>query len=122
MIIKDLINPRKWWDYFIFLIRKFTGWTLERFGFNTPEDLSWKSEVIVYRGLLCPECKIDGKCVGIPNGELEACGCDFVGKSTDMSLECSCGMWKAVKDKEDWEKQKANYYSNFKLGFLNAFK
>lgn len=122
MIIKDIINPRKWWDYFIFLLRSFVGRIAERAGFNTPQDLFWKAEVITYRGLLCSDCRDAGKCIGIPEGESEACGCDFIGKATDMSLECSCGMWKKVENKKDWERQKENYYHNLKIGFRNGIE
>lgn len=122
MTTKDLKNPKKWVDFFVFLLRKFVGKVAERAGYNTPEDLFWKSEVISYRSLICSECKEAGKCVGVADGETEACGCDFIGKSTDMSLECSCGLWRAVKDKKDWEDQKSKYYNGLKLGFTHEFK
>ena len=121
MIIKDIINPVKWVHYVRFLIRKLFGKLKYEAGYRTPEDMAWQSEVITYRSLLCSDCKTEGKCVGIAEGESEACGCDFIGKSTDMSLECSCGLWKAVKNKEDWEQQKEKYYSNIKINFTNEF-
>jgi hypothetical protein len=119
MRLKDLINPVRWFSYCTFLSRKLSGFFLEKFGFNTPEDLSWKSEVIVYRGLLCEDCKNAGKCVGIREGESESCGCDFIGKSTDMSEGCSLGIWPPVKNKEDWENKKNTLFKNTKIGFIN---
>ncbi len=117
MRFKDVINPIKWYAYSVFLFRKVSGRLAEKAGYNTPEDLAWKSEVIVYRGLLCGDCKSVGKCIGIPDGETEACGCDFIGITTDMSQACGCGKWKAVKDKEDWERQKESDYKSLKLDF-----
>lgn len=119
MIIKDIINPVKWVHYARFLIRKLFGKLKYAAGYRTPEDMAWQAEVITYRSLLCPDCKAEGKCVGVAEGESEACGCDFIGKSTDMSLECSCGLWKSVKSKEDWEDQKEKYYPNIKINFTH---
>lgn len=118
MRLKDLINPYKWYLYCKFLLRKFTGKVAKDAGFNTPKDLSWKAEVIVYRGLLCEACKNAGKCICIPEGDDEACNCDFVGISTDMEAVCGCGNWKEVKSAEDWEDQKIKNFSNFKLDFV----
>ncbi|MBP8762234.1 MAG: hypothetical protein KBH21_00105 [Acetoanaerobium sp.] len=118
MLLKDIINPKKWVDYVTFLFRKFFGLVAERFGYNTPQDLYWKSEVIEYRKLICDQCAKAGKCIVPAEGETEACGCDFIGKATDMSLSCSNDYWKAVDSYEEWEKQKEKYYSNFKIGFI----
>jgi hypothetical protein len=101
MLLKDLINPRKWFDFLKF---KF----LSIFGYLTPQEKHWQSEVIVYRGLQCPDCKNNGKCIKIKEGETEPCGCDWIGKSTDMSLSCSLNNWGVVKDFNDWEKFKKN--------------
>lgn len=117
MLLRDIINPVRWFAYCTFLFRKFTGKVYEKAGYNTPEDLSWKAEVIVFRGFLCEDCKKAGKCVGIIEGEDEPCGCDFIGKSTDMSEECSLGIWKSVKNKEDWENQKKELKLKLELGY-----
>ena len=118
MLIKDIINPIKWVHYGRFLLRKLTGKVKEEAGFRTPEDMAWQSEVIVFRGLMCPECKANGKCVGIADGETEPCGCDFIGKSTDMALECSLGLLPATPTKEVWEKQKENLLHGIKIGLV----
>ncbi len=118
MLFKDIINPIKWGHYLRFLVRKLLGTVKQEAGYRTPEDMIWQSEVIVYRGLMCPECKSAGKCVGIAEGETEPCGCDFIGKSTDMSLECSLGNWVPTPTKEVWEKQKKNYLHGIKIGLI----
>lgn len=117
MLLRDIINPVRWYAYATFLLRKITGYFFEKSGYNTPEDLSWKAEVIVFRGLLCEDCKKEGKCVGIIEGEDKPCGCDFIGKSTDMSEECLLGNWKPVKGKEDWERQKRELKLKVELGY-----
>jgi hypothetical protein len=118
MLFKDMINPVKWVHYARYLLRKLTGKVKEEAGFRTPEDMAWQSEVIVFRGLMCPECKANGKCVGIAEGETEPCGCDFIGKSTDMSLECSLGLWPATPTKEAWERQREIFLHGLKIGLI----
>ena len=118
MLVKDMINPVKWYAFAKFLVRKVFGKVKEDAGFRTPEDMAWQAEVIVFRGLMCPDCKAAGQCVGIAEGETEPCGCDFIGKSTDMSLECSLGNWPATKDKKAWEKQQRNLLSGLKIGLV----
>lgn len=109
--VKDLINPLKWIAVAKFLFYKNFGGKKIKI-----EDLQWQSEVIVFRGIMCQDCKKAGECVGIPPGETVACGCNWIGKSTDMSMECSCGNWGPVKNKEDWEKIKTN--NRIKLGLV----
>lgn len=118
MLFKDIVNPVKWMDYLKFLLRKLTGKFFAHLGYKTPEDMYWQSEVVVFRQLMCSDCAAAGKCVGIAQGETEACGCDFIGKSTDMSLECSLGNWKATPTKEVWEKQKKNFMHGLTFGFV----
>ena len=108
---KDLINPVKWWAVAKFLWYKLFGGKKILL-----EDLQWQSEVIVFRGIMCEECKLAGQCVGIPEGETEPCRCNWEGKSSDMSMKCSCGKWKEVNSKEDWEKIKRN--NRIKLGLV----
>jgi hypothetical protein len=118
MRIKDIINPVKWVHYARFLLRKLTGKVKEEAGFRTPEDMAWQSEVVVFRKIQCPDCAAAGKCVGIAEGETEPCGCDFIGKSTDMSLECSLGLWPSTPTKEAWEKQKSIFLHGLKIGLV----
>lgn len=116
MLIKDIISPVKWWHYFRFLLRKLVGRVKEEAGYRSPEDMAWQSEVIVFRGLMCPECKLAGKCVGIADGETEPCGCDFIGKSTDMRTECSLGNWPSTLSKDMWEIQQKRFLNGIKIG------
>lgn len=118
MLFKDIINPRKWWDYAKFLLRKLTGKFFAHLGYKTPEDMYWQSEVVSYRRIQCPNCAAAGKCVGIAQGETEPCGCDFIGKSTDMQLECSLGNWPPSPTKEVWEKQKEIAMRGLKIGLI----
>jgi len=108
---KDLKDPKKWWAVIKFLYYKLLG------GKKIPvEDLTWQAEAIVFRGIMCPDCKAAGECVGIPEGEDKPCGCNWEGKSTDMNMYCSCGKWLAVKNKEEWENFKRN--NRVKLGLV----
>lgn len=116
MLIKDVVNPVKWWHYFRFLLRKLVGRIKEEAGYRTPEDMAWQSEVIVFRGLMCPGCKAAGKCIGIAEGETEPCGCDFIGKSTDMRAECSLHNWPTTLSKEMWDIQKKRFLNGIKIG------
>ncbi len=100
----DIINPVKWWAYVKFLFNSSVG---ERI---TPEDLQWKSEVVVFRAIMCPECKAAGACVD--------CGCNWAGKSGDMSMSCSKGNWLSVKDESDWEAQKEKYMKGITFGLV----
>lgn len=100
----DIINPVKWWAYVKFLFNSSVG---ERI---TPEDLQWKSEVVVFRAIMCPECKAAGACVD--------CGCNWAGKSGDMSMSCSKGNWLSVKDESDWETQKEKYMKGITFGLV----
>ena len=118
MRFRDLVNPVKWFDYTRFLARKVTGKVMYSLGYRTPEDMAWQSEVISYRGFMCPNCKEAGKCVGIKEGETEPCGCDWIGKSTDMSLSCNLKNWGEVKDKKDWEEQKEKYMPGLTFGMV----
>lgn len=108
---KDLIDPRKWWAVAKYLYYKLFGGKKILI-----EDLGWQSEVIVFRSLMCPDCKAAGECVGIPEGETKPCGCNWDGKSTDMSMQCSCNNWFPVENKEDWERQKRD--NRIKLGLV----
>jgi hypothetical protein len=101
---KDIINPIKWWAYIKYLTNSIIG---ERI---TPEDKQWQSEVIVFRGIMCPACKQAGACVD--------CGCNWAGKSGDMSMECSLKNWTPVKDKNDWENQKSKYLHGLTFGLV----
>lgn len=118
MRFKDIINPVKWYDYLKFLVRKVTGKIAAEAGYRTPEDMAWQAEVITFRKIMCPNCAAAGKCVGIAEGETEPCGCDWIGKSTDMSLSCSLNNWGEVKNKEDWEDQKSKYMKGLKFGLV----
>jgi hypothetical protein len=118
MRFKDMINPKKWVHYGRFLLRKIAGKLAKEAGYRTPEDMAWQAEVIVFRGLMCGRCKEEGKCVGIEEGQTEPCGCDWIGKSTDMSLSCNLKNWPAVKDKEDWEDQKGKYMHGLTFGLV----
>lgn len=111
---EDLINPIKWWAVFKYLTQKYIG---TFFGYVSPEDKQWQAEVIVFRGIMCPDCKIAGECVGIME-DGKACGCNWAGKSGDMSMECSLGNWKPVKDEEDWKEQKGKYMHGLKIGLV----
>lgn len=108
MLLKDIINPKKWLDFAKY---KFREW----FGKLTPQEQAWQAEVIVYRGLRCPNCKANGKCVGVAEGETKPCGCDFIGKSTDMTLSCSLDAWGPVESEEEWELIKKSQNIKFKL-------
>lgn len=110
MLTKDLINPKKWWAFVKFKVQEY-------FGYVKPEDKQWQAEVIVYRSLSCPACKAAGQCICIPDGETEACGCNWAGKSGDMSMDCSCEKWFAVNSKEDWEAFKKSRGVKFKLEY-----
>ena len=118
MRFKDVINPKKWYDYLKFLIRKLAGKVAYESGYRTPEDMAWQAEVITFRGIMCDGCKAAGKCIGIEPGETEPCGCDWIGKSTDMSLSCNLKNWEKVESKEDWEDQKSKYMHGIKFGFI----
>ena len=100
----DIINPVKWWAFCKFLFNSVFGERVK------PEDKQWQSEVIVFRGIMCSDCKAAGSCVD--------CGCNWAGKSGDMSMECSLGNWKSVKDKDDWESQKSKYLHGLKIGLV----
>jgi hypothetical protein len=99
----DLINPVRWYAFVKFKVQEF-------FGYVTPEDKQWQSEVIVFRGIMCSDCKEAGHCLN--------CGCNWAGKSGDMSMECSKGNWKSVKNKEDWDDQKSKFLHGLKFGFV----
>ena len=103
----DLINPVRWYAFIKFKAQEF-------FGYVTPEDKQWQSEVIVFRGLMCPECKVAGACIN--------CGCNWAGKTGDMSMECSERKWFSVKDKKDWEDQKDKYMKGLDFGFVKKSK
>ena len=100
----DVINPIKWWAFCKFLFNSVFGERL------SPEDKQWQSEVIMFRGIMCSECKAAGSCVN--------CGCNWAGKSGDMSMECSEGKWFAVKDKKDWEDKKSKFMHGLDFGFV----
>lgn len=107
---EDLLSPSKWWAVIKFLYYKLAG------GKKIPvEDLGWQSEVIVFRSIMCEDCKNAGECVGIPEGEDKPCGCNWDGKSTDMAMRCSCGKWPEVESKEDWERIKRDNRIKFGL-------
>jgi len=101
---KDIINPVKWWAFAKYLFYSAFG---ERI---SPEDKQWQSEVIVFRGIMCPECKAAGACVD--------CGCNWAGKTADMSMSCSKGNWNPVKDKKDWDDQKDKFIRGYTFGLV----
>lgn len=59
---------------------------------------------------MCSECKEAGYCLN--------CGCNWAGKSGDMSMSCSENKWPAVKDKHDWEDKKDKFLRGLKFGFV----
>jgi hypothetical protein len=102
--ISDILNPVKWWAFLKFKYNSIMGERL------TPEEKQWQSEVVVFRGIMCPKCKEAGSCID--------CGCNWAGKSGDMSMSCSLGNWHSVKDEKDWEDQKSKYLNGIDFGFV----
>jgi hypothetical protein len=102
--LTDILNPIKWWAFVKFKVNSVIGERL------TPEEKQWQSEVIVFRGIMCPKCKEAGQCID--------CGCNWEGKSGDMSMRCSLDNWTAVKDKKDWENQKNKYLFGLTFGIV----
>lgn len=98
----DLINPIKWYRAAIWKYREYTN------VLPIPTDeLQFRSELVVYRGTMCQECRDKGVC--------KSCGCPFGAKAVNPNEECADGKW-GKTNKDDWNNIKG--VLNFDLGIV----
>lgn len=74
------------------------------------EDQIAYSEQILYKGVVCSECKAKGECVH--------CGCSFPDLAVSKIAVCSQGSWGKVMNNKDWEEYKKTYLSGTEIGFV----
>lgn len=98
----DLINPVKWKQV---ILSKLVGAYAE-------ELLTLHGvEQLMFRRGQCPQCIINGTCVGY--GECNGCGCNTWEKMLIQETRCECGRWGEFKSKEDWDAYKVKFGIKF---------
>lgn len=102
----DIINPYRWYIYAKGMITK-----------RLLKDMlePYIIEQYMFRLLQCPQCVLNGKCIG--SGDCEGCGCDTWGKMIIPSEKCYCGKWGPMRTKEGWEEIKNNINLKFKVEY-----
>lgn len=100
---KDILSAR----VFSYISSKFQSifgvWTAKK-------DQVAYSEQILWKGIMCSECKAKGECV--------ECGCNFYDLSVAKNSVCSAGKWGKVQDANSWEEYKSKYLSGIEFGLV----
>lgn len=112
MSILTNIKKRGFKDIFSLRVFSYIESKLQKiFGVFTKEDdqIAY-SEQILFKGIMCSECKEKGECIH--------CGCNFESISVSKSATCSQGKWGKVLNKKDWEDQKSKYMKGLKFGLV----
>ena len=68
------------------------------------------SEQILWKGIICPECKAKGECA--------ECGCNFFDLSVAKNSVCSAGRWGKIMPANSWEEYKSKYLSGIEFGLV----
>ena len=104
-LLKDILNPKKWWSLIV-------GFILVKYSPTVGEHIF---EQVYYRMLRCPQCVEAGKCIGTET--CEGCNCHILEKMAVPSETCHCKRWGPIMEKEQWEQYKLNNNDLFqKLG------
>ncbi|MGB2789430.1 MAG: hypothetical protein WBC13_08925 [Dokdonella sp.] len=101
--LKDIFSMRVF-SYINSKLQSIFGvWTVKK------DQLAY-SEQILFKGLMCPECKEKGECV--------ECGCNFYDLSVAKNSVCSAGRWGEVMNSKSWAEYKSKYLSNVEFGLV----
>lgn len=101
-LLGDIINPVRWF--------KVLKWNLFPYVVIPREEITFRSEILIYRGIRCHE----QQCMN--NNECECCGCPFSAKAFDPSESCKDSNWNTVTLKQ-WEDYKKKFGLIFKYEF-----
>lgn len=74
------------------------------------KDMVAYSEQLIYKAVMCPECKAKGECV--------FCGCNFKDLSVSKDAVCSEGRWGKIMDEKNWEEYKKTYLPGTEFGIV----
>ena len=101
--LKDIFSMRVF-SYIEAQFQKIFGvWTKQ-------EDQIAYSEQLIYKAVMCPECKAKGECV--------FCGCNFKDLSVSKDAVCSEGRWGKIMDEKNWEEYKKTYLPGTEFGIV----
>lgn len=101
--LKDIFSTRVF-SYIEAQFQKIFGvWTKQ-------EDQIAYSEQILYKGIVCSDCKKNGSCTH--------CGCSFPDLAVSKISVCSQGNWGKVMNNKDWENYKKTYLVGTEIGFV----